>query len=111
MDLSLLYCVHMPAIDRSLSACRYAGHMVMFPSGWGMFDLNPDPVNAGAHMIVEDPPQGRQMIYGNFDVASQAGFQHDVGFHCYFKLFSTDFHRFFSTTVVLLSTVLLLFVC
>ena len=26
-------------------------------------DLNPDPVNAGAHMIVEDPPQGRQMIF------------------------------------------------
>ena len=35
----------------------YAGHLVMFPSGWGFFDLNPDPVVAGAHMIVEDPPQ------------------------------------------------------
>ena len=35
----------------------YAGHLVMFPSGWGMYDLNPDPVNAGAHMIVADPPQ------------------------------------------------------
>jgi uncharacterized protein (DUF427 family) len=66
---------HVPPPQHGESNC-YAGHLVMFPSGWGMYDLNPDPVNAGAHMIVEDPPQGRQMIYNNFEVASQAGYQH-----------------------------------
>eukprot|EP01050_Picozoa_sp_SAG11_P031771 SAG11_NODE_10017_length_862_cov_1.339450_1_plen_152_part_00 len=55
----------------------YAGHLVMFPSGWGMYDLNPDPNNAGAHMIVADPPQGRQMIFADSGIARGVGHQHD----------------------------------
>jgi hypothetical protein len=48
---------------------------VMFPSNWGMYDLNPDPQNAGAHMIVENPPQGRQMIFSDMGIAKQVGLQ------------------------------------
>ena len=42
-----------------------------------MYDLNPDPNEAGAHMIVEDPPQGRQMIFWDPGIAKLVGKQHD----------------------------------
>jgi hypothetical protein len=48
----------------------YAGHLVMFPSGWGMFDLLPDPVNAGKHI-------GRSMIFSDPGIAKEVGLQHD----------------------------------
>lgn len=49
----------------------YKGHLVMFPSGWGMFDLCPDPVKPGGHV-------GRNLIFADPGrVARRAGNQHD----------------------------------
>ena len=48
----------------------YAGHLVMFPSNWSVFDLLPDPNNAGAHI-------GRSMIMWDPGVAKRVGHQHD----------------------------------
>lgn len=48
----------------------YAGHLVMFPSGWGIFDLKPDPEKPGAHC-------GRNLIFADPGrVARRAGNQH-----------------------------------
>eukprot|EP01043_Picozoa_sp_COSAG02_P069752 COSAG02_NODE_12085_length_1600_cov_1.304464_1_plen_475_part_01 len=62
MHSGIAFWGHVPPPQHGESHC-YAGHLVMFPSNWSLYDLNPDPVNAGQHMIVDDPPQGRQMIF------------------------------------------------
>ena len=49
----------------------YAGHLVMFPSFWGVFDLLPSPKKAGAHV-------GRNLIYIDpGKIARKTGKQHD----------------------------------
>jgi hypothetical protein len=60
---------HVPAPHHGSDHHTYAGHLVMFPSSWSMFDLLPDPVNAGQHV-------GRSMIFYDPGVARRVGHQH-----------------------------------
>jgi hypothetical protein len=59
---------YVPAPHHGSDHHTYAGHLAMFPSGWGMFDLLPDPVNAGGHI-------GRSMIFSDPGIAKEVGRQ------------------------------------
>ena len=65
---TLRMCQSCPAL--TVRVCSDAGHLVMFPSDWSLFDLEPDPVVAGKHI-------GRSLIMTDPGVAKRVSHQHD----------------------------------